>query len=311
MRKSSGFHNLLLFLLFVIIASLFWVIMTMNDSAQVNLEVNLRISGKPDSLTFINEPPAKIHVTIRDKGTSLLRSAFARNPVVSFNFKEFASDGVFRLKASDIYSALRARFSQTVQLSSLSVDSIRLIYTDLPPKTVPVEIESDLTASLGYVVDRHLIPSRKFVKVYSVNPTLLDTLQRVRTQVIRRSNLSQSVIFKIGFQPLPGARIDPERITVTVPVEPLVSKQVKLEVNAVNVPPGENISLFPAMVNVDVFVPMSRFSEPLEDLTAIVDYDDIAKGGTGKKLEVRISKAPKYVVDPKVSPRTVEYILVK
>ena len=86
LKKSAGFHNILLFVLFVVIASLFWIIMAMNDSAQVTLDVNMRIIGKPDSLTFINEPPQTIHVTVSDKGTSLLRSAFASNQVIQFNF---------------------------------------------------------------------------------------------------------------------------------------------------------------------------------------------------------------------------------
>lgn len=283
----------------------------MNDAAQMNLDINLRIVGKPDSLTFINEPPSKIHITVRDKGTSLFRSSFARNPMVQFNFKEFAQDGVFKLSASDIYSALRTRFSPSAQLTSLSVDSIRLVYTDLPPKVVPVEIESDLSAALGYIVDRHLTPSKKFVKIYSVSPAIHDTIQRVRTLVLQRSNLSQTIKFKTGFQHIRGVRIVPSEIIVTVPVEPLVSKQMKIEIKAVNVPEGENISLFPAIVTVEAFVPMSRFSETWEDIIVEVDYNDIKSDNSIRRLPVRIKAHPKYVIDPTVTPQTVEYILVK
>lgn len=311
MRNSSGFRNLLLFLLFVIIAALFWVVMAMNDAAQVNLDVNVRIVGKPDSLTFINLPPAKVHVTVRDKGTSLIRSAFARNPVVQFNFSEYASDGVLKLSASDIYSALRTRFGQGAQLTSLSVDSIKLTYTSLPPKTVPVEIESNLSAALGYIVESNLTPSRKFVKVYSTSQVQLDTLQRVHTMVIRKSNLSKTTNFRTTFQPISGVRIVPSSIVVTVPVEALVSKQMKVEVQPVNVPEGENISLFPSMVTVDAFVPMSRFNDVWEGMVLQVDYNDIVASSGVKRLPVKIVDTPKFVLDAKVTPSAVEYILVK
>lgn len=311
MRKSSGFHNVLLFLLFVVIATLFWVVMAMNDAAQVTLDVNVRIVGKPDSLTFINEPPRTIHLTVRDQGTSLLRSAFARNPVVQFNFKEYASDGVFRLTAADIYSALRARFSPEAQLTTLSVDSIRLVYTALKPKTVPIEIESSLSAAPGYVVDRHLTPSKKFVRVYAVSNSILDTIIRVRTTIITGANLSHTTSYTVGFQPIKGARIDPGRITVTVDVEPLVNKEVKVEVKAINVPEGENISLFPSMVTISAFVPMSRFNEPMTDMEVVVDYTDIQNTPSERRLPVKILHSPRYAVDPKASPKSVEYILVR
>lgn len=310
-RQSSGFHSFLLFLLFVVIAALFWVVMAMNDAAQINLDVKIRIDGKPDSITFINLPPEKVHLTVRDKGTSLIRSAFARNPEVHFNFNEYSSDGMFRLSASDIYSALRTRFSQGAQLSSLSVDSIKLNYTDLPPKKVPVEVESSLTPALGFVVDRNLTPSRKFVEIYSKSRLQLDTLQRVHTKVIRKDNLSKSTNFKVTFQPIPGVRIEPSSILVGIPVEALVSKQMKIEVHAINVPEGENISLFPAMVTVDAFVPMSRFNETWEEVELQVDYNDIKANPSVKRLAVNIARAPKFIMDAKVTPAAVEYILVK
>lgn len=311
MRKSSGFHNVLLFLLFVVIASLFWVVMAMNDAAQVTLDVNVRIVGKPDSLTFINDPPQTIHLTVRDQGTSLLRSAFARNPVVQFNFKEYAANGVFRLTAADIYSALRVKFSQEAQLTTLSVDSIRLVYTSLKPKTVPIDIVSNLTAAPGYVVDRHLTPSKRFVRVYAISNSILDTLIRAKTMPFTGSNLSHSTNFTVGFQPIKGARIEPSRINVAVDVEPLVTKEVKVEVKPVNVPQGENISLFPSMVTVSAFVPMSRFNEPLTDMEVVVDYTDIQNSMSVRRLPVKILYAPRYAVDPKANPASVEYILVR
>ena len=72
LRNSRGFHNVALYLVFVVIASLFWLVMWLNDSIQETFDVRLRIYNVPDSVTFIDNPPAGLHVTVRDKGTSLL-----------------------------------------------------------------------------------------------------------------------------------------------------------------------------------------------------------------------------------------------
>ena len=94
-------------------------------------------------------------------------------------------------------------------------------------------------------------------------------------------------------------------------MEPLVTKEVKVEVKAINVPEGENISLFPLMVSVSAFVPMSRFNEPLTDLEVAVNYNDIDQANGYKRLPVKILDAPRYAIDPKPNPASVEYILVK
>ena len=98
---------------------------------------------------------------------------------------------------------------------------------------------------------------------------------------------------------------------MTVDVEPLVNKEVKVEVKAINVPEGENISLFPSMVTISAFVPMSRFNEPMTDMEVVVDYTDIQNTPSERRLPVKILHAPRYAVDPKASPKSVEYILVR
>ncbi len=309
MKNSTRFHNLLLFLLFIVIATLFWVVMTLKDSAQVTTEVEIEITDKPDSITFINQPPTILHIIVRDKGTSLMRSAFMRNPKVQFNFHEFAHDGVFRMTASDIYSILRSKFSSASQISALSIDSIHLQYTDLPPKKVPIDIISQLEPGIGYVVE-HLRPNKKIVKVYALSQETLDTIMSVKTRRIKHTGLNKTTTYKVGLLPMRGVRIEPNEITVTATVQPLVTKEITVEITAVNVPHGENISLFPSMATVSFFVPMNRFNSPVTPLTVQVDYNDIQKGNT-LRLPVKITQWPSFIIDPKVKPATVEYILVK
>lgn len=308
-RQSTRFHNLLLFLVFVGIASLFWVITAMNDKAQVGLDVQISIVNKPDSLEFITLAPEQIHVTVSDKGTQLLRSSLMRDPVVEFNFKEYASDGVFRITTSELYSALRQRFGSTAQINSCSIDSLHLIYTDLPGKRVPIDVVSELQAANGYVVNPNLKVENSFVTVYSTKANILDTIRRVRTTPIQRSNLSESTSIVVTFAPLKGVRVVPASVKVKIDVQPLVQRTVTVDVKAVNVPEGENILLFPSVVDVTGFVPMDAFNADGLDFVVEVDYHDI-KPGT-RRLPVKLTKAPSNMVNPKVKPEWIEYTLVR
>lgn len=308
-RHSARFHNLLLFLVFVGIASLFWVIIAMNDKAQVGLDVRISIVNKPDSLEFINLAPEQIHVTVSDKGTQLFRSSLMRDPVVEFNFKEYASDGVFRLTTSELYSALRERFGATSQINSCSIDSLHLVYTDLPGKRVPIDVIADLKAANGYVVNPKLTMEKSFVTVYSTKENILDTIRKVRTVPVQRSNLSETTTLTVSLASLKGVRVVPASIKIRIDVQPLVQHTVTVDVKAVNVPEGENILLFPSVVDVTGFVPMDAFNSDGHDFVLEVDYHDI-KPGT-RRLPVKLAKVPPNMVNPKIKPEWIEYTLVR
>lgn len=258
-RHSSGFHNALVFVVFVVIAALFWLIMALNDSVQNSFEVRLNITNVPDSVTFIDVPPAKMHVVVRDKGTSLLRNVVLRHPKVNMNFPDMASDGIFRASRNDIVAALKNTFGNTAQISAISVDSLRLAYTNLKGKRVPVVVVADVSASSGNMISAHPKSAPGNVLVYSTRD-VLDTVTRVFTQKIIKRNLSETMTVEVPLIKLNGARIIPRNVNVTIEVEPLVSKQSKVDVVVRNVPHDKSLLLFPSKVNVAYYVPIDRKS---------------------------------------------------
>lgn len=308
-KKSSHFHNFLLFLLFIVIAALFWIITTMNERVQMNVDVKFSIINKPDSISFINLPPENIHITITDKGTTLFRTAMMRTPVLELNFREFASNGLFRMTNADLYSMLRTKFGSNAQISSTSIDSLRISYTDIPAKIVPIDIMSELHPATGFVVSPTFKTSDKLVKVYSMKQEILDTINKVNTYLISKSNISQNTTVETKLIEPKGVRIEPSSISVEIMVEPLVSKTVSLEIKPINVPNQESVLLFPSMAKVVVFVPMSKYNEELENATLIVNYNNIKVGR--RKLPVSIASLPTYCINPSVKPDSVEYTVVR
>lgn len=143
-KSTVGFRRLLTYLVFVAIAALFWFILALNDNIQDDFEVRVNITGVPDSVTFINLPPERIHVTVRDKGTDLWQNGVFGRPSMNLNFRDYADNGVFRLNRSEVNAELKHIFGQQATLISTSLDSLRLQYTTLPGKRVPVVPQTDL-----------------------------------------------------------------------------------------------------------------------------------------------------------------------
>lgn len=309
LRQSGNFHNSLVFLGFVAVATLLWFTLALNDNVQHNFDIRLKITNVPDSVTFINDPPLKIHVGVRDKGTSLLRSGVMRQPEISINFQEFADKGILRFSKSDLYSALREVFSSSAQITTTTLDSLHLVYTTAPGKRVPIVVEGDFNASLGNIISGLPKPSVTAVLLYS-EAVDLDTFTRVYTEPIRRSDLNETAKVKAKIKQIPGVKTVPSIVEITIPVEPLVRKQSKIQINAVNVPEKMSVLLFPSMVNATYYVPMSKFNDETPDIVVTADYAEVTGRHNGK-LPLAVTSMPSWCVNVKLLTDSVEYTIVR
>ena len=309
LKESSQFHNVLMFLVFVAIALIFWFIVALNDSVTETFRVKLNIQNVPDSVTFINDPPQVIHVTLRDKGTNILRSGIVKSPEVNLNFRDFARDGIFRVTSAELTGEMKEDIGAGIQIANSSLDSLRLYYTTDPGRRVPVVVQADLTAASGYMIASQPMPLTKSVLVYSRRDEA-DTIHKVLTQKLTKRDLSKSSIFKVKLRPIPNVKIVPNVVKVRVPVEALVHKVTYVPIEIYNVPEGESLLLFPNRVPVSCFVPMSRFNDEKIPVRVSVDYSD-TKITTGAKIPVRITNSSPSIINAELQLDSVEYTLVR
>lgn len=309
LKATSGFHSAAIFLACVLTAALFWYILALNDNMQDGFFVKININDVPKNVTFISDVPDRVYVTIRDKGTSLMRHGHLKDPSIDIDFRRYAANGVLRYRRADMMAALRNTFGTNATVSSISIDSIRLDYTTNPGKRIPVVIDGDVGAASGFVIAGRLISDPVSVVAYSTSENL-DTLHKAHTVHFERLGLSESTKMEVRIRPMAGIRTIPDEVQVRIPVETLVHKVVSVSVEPVNVPAGKGLLLFPSKVNVGFYVPMNRFNEDETDIEVYVDYEDIERLRT-KRIPVRIAKHPESLVNVSVVNDSVEYTIVK
>ena len=309
LKATSGFHSAAIFLACVLTAALFWYILALNDNMQDGFFVKININDVPKNVTFISDVPDRVYVTIRDKGTSLMRHGRLKDPSIDIDFRRYAANGVLRYRRADMMAALRNTFGTNATVSSISIDSIRLDYTTNPGKRIPVVIDGDVGAASGFVIAGRLISDPVSVVAYSTSENL-DTLHKAHTVHFERLGLSESTKMEVRIRPMAGIRTIPDEVQVRIPVETLVHKVVSVSVEPVNVPAGKGLPLFPSKVNVGFYVPMNRFNEDETDIEVYVDYEDIERLRT-KRIPVRIAKHPESLVNVSVVNDSVEYTIVK
>ncbi len=309
LKHTSAFHDLVLFLVFVAISTFFWIILALNDNAQGSYNVKVAINNCPDSVTFISDIPEKLHVTVRDKGTSIWRNHY-RHPTMNINFKEYADAGELRYSKNDIITSLKSIFGPSAQIVSISPDSLYLEYTSNKGKRVPVVVDADVSAASGSIIEGFTKASPSNVLVYG-DQKVLDTIHKVRTERLILSDLSENTTVEVHLRKISDARILPSKVNVTVPVEPLVKKKASITITPVNVPHGESLLLFPSKVPVEYYVAMSRLNDDDDpEIELEVDFKAIPPSHNGK-LHVRVARYPDRLKNLSLINDSVEFTIVK
>ncbi len=312
-RHSRRTNSIVLYLTCLVISFLFWLFLTLNNETQKDLSLPLRLAAVPDSTTIISGLPDVVKVSVRDKGSSLLRYDFGNEPSMTVDFLECA-DGNGSLKISSIEMLARVRklFNNTTAVVAVSPDSLSVKYTNLPGKRVPVKADVKVSAAFGYVINGATMVGDDSVTVYSDRNTLAG-VSVVQTRRIADTGLTDTLTQTVGFLPIAGAKVVPAETTVRVPIEPLIAKKQKVNIDVVNLPIGVNVITFPSTVEASFLVPQSIYSKVM-NIKAVVNYSDILRlAGTdsASKVAVKIIEVPAECRNISLASDSVEYIVEK
>lgn len=302
---SSRGKDVLLYLLFVAVAFVFWVFLSLDTEVQRDFEVPVEVQDLPDSVTIIGQIPSEIAVSVKGKDSQLLRFMWGKMSTMKFKWEENVAEKNFLLTHTKLDSRLRDYFGSNVQIVSFRPDSIVAPFTSQPGTRVKLNIQADIHPNLQYIISGPIKANVDSVTLYS-STDLPHSLKYVSTEPIVKSNLTDTVRYEVKVKPISGVRIVPDVVTVTVPIEPLIARKRSVKLDIVNLPSDKGLITFPSKIEISYLVPMSAYNDDYP-VKAFVDYDDIKS--QKKKLPVSLSVIPDVYHNMSFSPDSVEYII--
>ena len=205
---------------------------------------------------------------------------------------------------------LKAEWYMMWTWGAISPDSLSVKYTSLPGKKVPIKVDMNVAADFRCVINGATILSTDSVIIYSDQNTL-SAITSVSTKRITATGLTDTLAQQIEINPIPGAKIVPNEITVKVPVEPLINKKQNVTIDIVNAPMGVNVITFPSVVEASFLVPQSIYRKAM-NIKAAVNYNDIAYSkGASNLVAVKIVNTPTECRNVSLAVDSVEYIVEK
>lgn len=303
--KSSRGQNVLLYLLFVAVAFVFWVFLSLDTEVQRDFEVPVELQDVPDSVTVIGHVPEALGVSVKGKDSQLLRFLWGKMPPVRLKWQDNVEGDALVLNRQKLDSKMREYFGNGVQIVSCRPDSLRLPFTAQPGVRVKLMVQADIRPNLQYILSGPITADVDSVTLYSV-ADIPHSLRLVSTEPLVKSNLKDTMRYEVKVKPIAGVRIIPDVVTVTVPVEPLIARKRSVPIVVDNLPEGTNLLTFPSKAEISYLVPMSAYNDDYP-VKAYVDFRSARP--SRKKLPVSLSTIPSVYHNVSFSPDSVNYII--
>lgn len=304
-----------LFCFFVVISTMFWCFLTFNENMQRDIQVEFEITEVPRDVTFIDDVPQTITVTVADRALNMIKyQLFPRKVSIRFADYTMNNTSTLNLTTQQLRGLVTRVLGSSSRLINMMPATMTLAYTDLPGKKVPIVLDLQVDAGMQYVLNGEVIKQLDSVSVYGDSKTLSE-IEQVYTYHVVLNGLTETVERKISIQPIKNVRIEPEYITVMVPIERLIQSKQVLQVEVRNQPDGMKLILFPSLVEVSYLIPQSLYMKDRKDvrhkIVAVVDYNDLDTEGGSYKLPVHIESAPAVYRNLQLTQDSVEFILEK
>ncbi len=307
--RSRRGRDALMFLLFLTISAVLWLVLSLNEEEQFDVRLPMKITHVPDSVTLISPGPEALNVSLRARGTQVIKMLAGSKPTVNIDFRAYRSNGLLHLSSTELKALARTTAGGS-QVSVVYPDSLVIPYTTHPGFSMPLNIDYKVTVGPQSALNGRPRLSADSVKVFMAPGVAIpDNYNAVTTEPIRLTGLSESETRRVRLIGPTGSRVIPDSIDVSFDVEPLIFKSRKVVIEPVNVPEGTKLITFPAQIDVFYMVPMSAYVKSDPHFRIVADYKRINPHNPSKMMKLTLRDVPSNLQNVHLSVDSAEYII--
>ena len=302
-------RELLVFFVFLCIASIFWLLQAFRENATTQLHYNLHFSNFPEEMVITSDIPKQISATIAGRGYDLMTYTSEENTnldiIIDYSELSKGENSLF-IDNATLKRLISKNLSSYINLVSVSPSQITLQYSNGEKKKVPVVYPGNATTGSQYsLCSINIKPDS--VEIYAPE-NLYKSVNYIYTQNYTPEHLEKTQSIKLPLNPQNGVKCIPDSVDVTFNVELYTEKTLLIPISGENLPNGTILHTFPSKAKLTCRVSANRYHDIKEkDFKISVDNNDLEKGE--KKCRLIILEQPTEVHNIKLHPESVEYII--
>ena len=301
-------REFLVFLVFLLVAVVFWFLQTFKENTSVSVNYELELTGVPKNVILTSDIPKEVTVTVTGRGFSVLDYLTkTEKRTVTIDYSMLADDGDKVIIDGNVWKRLFSRaLGSSLKFTSVNPSMLEIYYSTGAHKYVPVEFGGKVKVGEQYVFCGIEI-NPLYVDIYAPDAQF-DTISVIRTERISYTQLKDTMHVRLALAPPRGVKCVPDSVNATICVDLFTTKKLQLPVFAEHVPDNIIVRPFPSTVSVTFRVGSSLYADISEkDFAVVIDYDNIKPGD--KRCPLILRSQPEGISNVQMSPNSVEYII--
>jgi len=301
-----------IFLIFLVISSIFWFLQSLQEVREVEMRVPVTYTELPLRISITNELPSFVHATVRDKGTNLYYYYRHRKELtIQLNVLDFYhKEEISAIPASELESLIREKLMSTTQLVRVTPESMPIFFAPKKAKVIPIHLVSNLNFAAQHMLSDTPYIHPSTVEVYAP-ASILRNIKQIETEVLTATDLKDTSLLTVKLKPIKGVRYSVNTVEVNLCVEEFTERTFTVPIEGQNFPAGYSLLAFPSSVKIRFFIGLSVYNKiKASDFQVVVDYKELISS-KNNVCKVRFLKRPEVIQNIRILPETVECLSEK
>jgi len=303
-------REFLIFLFFLVVAGIFWLLTTLNESFEQEVKIPVRFINVPKNVVITSGEEDTLRVTVRDKGISLITYLYNKEQQpIDIDFYRFTqNNGRGSVPNSDLLRLVNAKLPASAKAISVKPDTEVFFYNNGEKKVVPVTYKGQVEPDMLYFIS-HITYSPDSITIYTSEDNF-DNISMVYTQPIREKGFRDSLIVKARLEKKEGVKMVPDEVTVHFYADMLTEVSIdNVPIVGINMPEGKTLRTFPAKVTVSFVTGMKNYQTMTSnDFLIVADYNEL-KTDSAAKCNIYLRRQPEGIQRIKLETNQVDYLI--
>ncbi|MEA3444119.1 MAG: YbbR-like domain-containing protein [Bacteroidota bacterium] len=313
-------RKLLVYFVFVLIASVFWLLIALGKNYDTEILYPVRFANLPKDKVLINKLPQYLNLSVDAYGFTLLRYKVKRSilPI----YIDMRKNNLFHVQGKDnkyflltryLTKQVSKRMSDDVRIISIQPDSIVFDFSEMTEKKVAVIPDIKFSLEKQYLIKQKPRCKPDSIVISGTN-SVLDTINNMYTKKLDLETLNKNITRNVGVRSIEGVVLSEKKVELSIVIEKYTEGSISLPIEVKNLPDSLLLKTFPDKIDLSYKVALSDYPKvkPYQ-FKLMVDYNDFISGQENnfQKMRVELKRFPSYVHSIRYSPKYVDYLFEK
>lgn len=306
--STLPWRNMLFFVFFVAMAFIFWLMLFFQkENVDGTYRIPLKYTHIPEDVVFNNPLPQFIEVSVADRGSEIFKLDITKKDSLEIDVSEFTDAGNSVLQGDQYQQLIRSQLAPSTNIRGYYPMNISLATSKLESKELLVVFDGEITTSRANLVADSATFIPETVMAYGSKQSL-DLLEAAVTEYTIFKSLKATSQLPVTINPVEGVRFSPSQVDIFIPIEEYTERTFDIPIVATHLPADLDVKFFPSRATVTFSVTLEEYRKIVpEDFEITLDYRQFHDNEDGR-VSLELTQSPPTVVNPRVSPTSVEFL---